>query len=46
MEQWRGSGLGLTMVKLLVESMAGTIEVESELDQGSRFTIHLPMVIQ
>ena len=45
MEQWRGSGLGLAIVKLLVESMAGTIEVESELNQGSRFTIHLPMVV-
>ncbi|HJN35339.1 MAG TPA: ATP-binding protein [Prochlorococcaceae cyanobacterium Fu_MAG_50] len=37
-----GSGLGLSVVKLLVEGMGGTITVNSKLDQGSCFTIRLP----
>lgn len=38
----RGSGLGLSVVKLLVEAMGGSIDVESQLNQGSCFHIHLP----
>ena len=37
-----GSGLGLCVVKLLVEGMGGTIELHSRLDEGSRFTVTLP----
>ncbi len=41
-EHERGSGLGLSVVKLLVEAMGGSIDVESEIAVGSRFHIHLP----
>ncbi len=35
------SGLGLTICKSIIEMMSGTISVESELGQGSRFKIVL-----
>ena len=38
-----GSGLGLTVTKLLIERMAGRIGFESEEDAGSVFWIELPM---
>ncbi len=37
-----GSGLGLSIVKHIVISFKGTINVESELDKGSKFIIMLP----
>jgi signal transduction histidine kinase len=38
-----GTGLGLTIVKRILESYGGTISVESEQDQGSCFTFTLPV---
>jgi two-component system phosphate regulon sensor histidine kinase PhoR len=37
-----GTGLGLTIVKYVVERMNGTIEVRSELRAGSEFIVSLP----
>ena len=37
-----GTGLGLALVKGLVEAMSGTTHVESVVDRGSCFTITLP----
>ena len=38
----RGRGLGLSIVKTLVEAHGGLVWVESELDQGSTFRVMLP----
>ena len=38
-----GTGLGLAICKNLIEKLGGTINVESELGEGSNFTFKLPL---
>ena len=42
---YSGTGLGMPIVKQLVEKMGGTITVESKLGEGSCFTVVLPFII-
>lgn len=37
-----GSGIGLSLVKSLVEMHGGSIEIQSTLGKGSKFSIHIP----
>ena len=39
---YRGTGLGMSIVKALLDKMGGSIEVESQLGAGSTFTFRLP----
>ena len=40
--KYQGVGIGLALVKELVEAQEGKVSVESELNKGTQFTIHLP----
>jgi signal transduction histidine kinase len=42
----KGSGLGLTLVKEIVEAHSGSVSVESELRRGSRFFVTLPAIME
>ncbi len=39
-----GKGMGLHLVKLQIETLGGTIKIDSKLDEGTTFTIAFPTV--
>lgn len=39
----KGSGLGLSVSKKIIADHSGYIEVKSELDKGTKFTVYLPL---
>ena len=41
----QGTGLGLSVTKAFVDIMGGTIQCDSKLNQGTTFTVVLPMTI-
>ncbi|RMD48645.1 MAG: sensor histidine kinase [Ignavibacteria bacterium] len=40
----KGFGLGLSLVKTIVDSLGGRVDVESELGKGTKFEVKLPKV--
>ena len=45
-KQIQGTGLGLAIVHKIVMMHGGTIEVESQVDQGTTFTVILPLEVK
>ncbi|MEO5644803.1 MAG: HAMP domain-containing protein [Bacteroidia bacterium] len=43
--KYGGTGLGLSISRGLSDLLGGTIELESEVEQGSKFTLFLPLTI-
>ena len=41
-----GTGLGMSIVKKLIDAMNGTIEVESEINKGTKVTVNVPMAFE
>jgi len=45
-EQVSGAGLGLALVKDIVESHQGRVEIESQLGKGTQVVVYLPIVVE
>jgi CheY-like chemotaxis protein len=43
--QYAGTGLGLALVKRIIELHGGTVTVTSEMGVGSRFTVEIPCIL-
>ena len=43
--KFQGTGMGMPIVKSLIDMMGGTIEISSELGVGSTFTVQIPLDI-
>ena len=43
--KFQGTGMGMPIVKSLIELMGGTIEISSEVDVGSTFNVQIPLDI-
>lgn len=43
--QHGGTGLGLSIAKIIIEQHGGVIKVESELNEGTTFTLTLPILL-
>jgi PAS domain S-box-containing protein len=43
--RYEGTGLGLALTQKILELQGGTIDVESEVGKGSRFTVLLPLSV-
>lgn len=43
--KYQGNGLGMSIVKEIIEKMGGSIQVESQVDVGTTFTVLLPFEI-
>ena len=43
--KYRGNGLGMSIVKEIIEKMGGSIQVESQVNVGTTFTVLLPFEI-
>ncbi|MBC7535134.1 MAG: hypothetical protein H7258_05520 [Ferruginibacter sp.] len=41
---YKGTGIGLAIVKKIVENHHGIITATGELDKGARFDIHFPVI--
>jgi two-component system phosphate regulon sensor histidine kinase PhoR len=39
-----GSGIGLSIVKYIIENYDGTLEIKSEIGKGSEFSVYLPSI--
>ena len=42
---FEGTGLGLTIIKKYITALDGTINLKSEVDKGTIFTIELPVIL-